>query len=357
MQSRSPLGHGIVAGCAQVDQVLRFVERHVIGSDLDADAVGLVVGGGAACLVQSSLSQCPHRAVGRGAAAEDFVGGLEDLCAACLGIEGDILCAWQEADHKACGGGLHGGCPLARDARHGGVEDGLVGRRVNALCDGVDFEAAVAVEHEFVAVHRDDASLGVGLNTIDHLVAAQVFASAVSHGRIDHVAIADECPLSHLRHRREVDVEQPRLVDSQRRVVIDNHAKLGSHHHLSSAEGHIVDALEPREHGILDVGQVEHGAIVTDDVDVAVEIGNDQILLVVVVVDVGDEHIVELVALVDRLVGHRCLVEAKEVIAYQIVDFVVGVDEVGDLAAHIVGVHTPVARLGLSHQHGRHCDE
>ncbi len=160
------------------------------------------------------------------------------------------------------------------------------------------------------------------------------------------VATKQQCATHHCHrlHRQVVDARLLHLIFCVvEHQIAKRRGKVGS----LLRERHIVDCLVRREDCILDVGDVDHFAIAVNHINVAVVIHHHKIFLVAVVVYLLDEHIAQVVTLVECLVLLRFLVVAEEVVAHQIIHFVASVDNVLHILARKCGMDFPVAHTIL----------
>ena len=333
----------IVGRAGEVELAVGRVVGHPEGYARDLDGIGLVVGRGVGAAAQALCRGVPHCAVALRVAAVQGLAAARLHAVEALRVEGVVVATGgvgrEEVGNEAAGRALHVG---SRGAY--GRVDGEEERAVAVLAEAHPVERAGFFQEEAVGVDGDVFALGYigGLEVGGgHGVVAQ--RSVVEVG-----IEVDKQELAHLGNGMHGALPHGRLGNREVVVVELQPPVEGGDIHLAWGKGDVGDRL--RRHGQHDVfhgGQVEHRAVALNDVDVGVVVGDHKVVLVVVVVDAGDEHVVEVGGLVvvgDDLGG---LVKAVEAVAHQEVDLVAGVDHVLGRVDGIAWMYHPLAGAKL----------
>ena len=204
--------------------------------------------------------------------------------------------------------------------------EGINAQAVGAMANFHNLKRVAAREEELVIINGQDASWALGISHC--FVAPGCFYLLICVTIVEIVIQAHHFVSAHFGNRSDTDIVVASFFYIKSLVVEHDVAKRGGDINLAVGECDIIDNFGPVQYHFLDGWNIDYLAIIIDDVDVAVVIGNYKILLVVVVINLTDFSAVEHIVGIKHLIGSSFLVVAVKASARKIINTIACINAV-----------------------------
>ena len=139
--------------------------------------------------------------------------------------------------------------------------------------------------------------------------------------------------------------------------IVNHHkSELCGYENFVATKGYIVDGALLRHHGVFYVGNVGHLAIGVQNVDIGVVVGDHEVLLIGIVVNITNQRPRQRILVVDHTEFPVAFIEAIQTIVHQAIHFIFGVNHILQFGKGKSGVSYPFPRGLCTCQKGQ-CGE